>query len=632
SQDPADILFFQLADALPESSPAKNSSVGNTKPPQQPSQPPQAWPTSSPWNNAPSAPPAAPSGLPPSSSTSNVPFGPPPTGMYPSLPPGAPVPFPPPGSTCPPGAPYPPPGPAPPGQYPPPNMPFPEIPRPYGGPTEPGAPPAAVGAWGSMPTGGWGASVGGQYPAPSVPYPPPGPYSTPTQTPGAAPTVPWGAVPPGPWGPSPPGPFPPPTGSYPAPGMYPTPPNPYQVPPAPAGAPSIPGGPHVTFWESQNFSKNIATGWEKGFCVTHSLFSSQLSDALSGSNNPNPNMQPNPWGNQPGAFSGYPGAPGAFPGAPGAYPGAPGAYPGAPGAYPGAPGAYPGAPGAFPSIPGAFPGAPGTYPGAPGTCPGGIAAPGAYFGGPPGPGTFSNTPGMVPPGASGMYPAPGQPLSDREALPTAPQSGPGGFSGPLKVPFDLPLPSGLVPRLLITMTGTVNSRPDSIPLACHSEHTTGMSLQGQVRSMAQKTLGLFAMANAGGAYVVPEDVYLGPSWYPIPPHLLYCCCCCYFKCHAGDDIAFHFNPRFNENNMKVIVCNSKIQNVWGTEDRTAPRFPFEAGKSFKIQILCEADHLKVAVDDAHLMQYKHRIKELNQITKLSVSGDVTLASVMPFMI
>lgn len=52
----------------------------------------------------------------------------------------------------------------------------------------------------------------------------------------------------------------------------------------------------------------------------------------------------------------------------------------------------------------------------------------------------------------------------------------------------------------------------------------------------------------------------------------------------------------------------------------------------QIQILCEADQLKVAVDDAHLMQYKHRIKELQQITKLSISGDVTLTSVMPFMI
>lgn len=50
----------------------------------------------------------------------------------------------------------------------------------------------------------------------------------------------------------------------------------------------------------------------------------------------------------------------------------------------------------------------------------------------------------------------------------------------------------------------------------------------------------------------------------------------------GNDIAFHFNPRFKEENRKVIVCNSMFQNNWGKEERTAPRFPFEAGKPFKV--------------------------------------------------
>ncbi|KYO31315.1 MAPK-interacting and spindle-stabilizing protein-like [Alligator mississippiensis] len=71
---------FSLADALPDQSPAKASKVSNTKPSQQPGQPPQGWPASNPWNN-PSAPPAVPSGLPPNTSASNVPFGPPPTGI-----------------------------------------------------------------------------------------------------------------------------------------------------------------------------------------------------------------------------------------------------------------------------------------------------------------------------------------------------------------------------------------------------------------------------------------------------------------------------------------------------------------------------------------------------------------------
>ena len=51
----------------------------------------------------------------------------------------------------------------------------------------------------------------------------------------------------------------------------------------------------------------------------------------------------------------------------------------------------------------------------------------------------------------------------------------------------------------------------------------------------------------------------------------------------GNDIALHFNPRFNEEGRKVIVCNTMLHNTWGKEDRTAPRFPFEAGKPFKVR-------------------------------------------------
>ncbi|NXY34338.1 LEG3 protein, partial [Pomatorhinus ruficollis] len=256
-----------------------------------------------------------------------------------------------------------------------------------------------------------------------------------------------------------------------------------------------------------------------------------LSDAVGNSNNPAPCAPPAQgwpsWGNQPAA-------PGAFPG----YPGAPGAYPGAPGTYPGAPGTCPGGPGAYPAAPGAYPGAPGAYPGAPGAYPGGPAGPGAY---PGAPGAFPGAPA-----ATGPFPAPGQP----------------------SIPFELPLQAGLVPRLLITITGTVNPHPDRFALD--------------------------------------------------------------FK--RGDDVAFHFNPRFNEDHKKVIVCNSKFQNNWGTEERTAPRFPFEAGKPFKLQILCETDHFKVAVNDAHLLQYNFREKRLNEVTKLCIGGDIALTSVVPTMI
>lgn len=63
-----------------------------------------------------------------------------------------------------------------------------------------------------------------------------------------------------------------------------------------------------------------------------------------------------------------------------------------------------------------------------------------------------------------------------------------------------------------------------------------------------------------------------------------CYCLCRFSLDfkKGNDIAFHFNPRFNEDNRKVIVCNSMFHNHWGKEERAAPRFPFEAGKPFKV--------------------------------------------------
>ncbi|KFV41212.1 Galectin-3, partial [Gavia stellata] len=247
-----------------------------------------------------------------------------------------------------------------------------------------------------------------------------------------------------------------------------------------------------------------------------------LSDALTTNNNPTPCAPP------PQAGGRQPPAPGGFP----AYPGPPGTYPGAPGAYPGAPGPYPGAPGPYPGGPAGQ----GPYPGAPGA-----------------------------PAGPGPYPAPGQPPSGPGFGPPPSQGGP---APPMKVPFELPLQAGLAPRMLITITGTVNPNPNRFSLD--------------------------------------------------------------FK--KGNDIAFHFNPRFKEDNRKVIVCNSIFQNNWGQEERTAPRFPFEAGKPFKLQILCEVDHFKVAVNDAHLLRYNFREKKLNEITKLCIAGDITLTSVMPTMI
>ncbi|XP_003408709.2 galectin-3 [Loxodonta africana] len=238
-----------------------------------------------------------------------------------------------------------------------------------------------------------------------------------------------------------------------------------------------------------------------------------LNDALSGPRNPNPQGWPGSWGNQPAGPGGYPGA---------SYPGA---YPGQ-----GPPGAYPGQ------------GPPGAYPGQ--------GPPGAAYPGPPAPGAYPSGPGPYPP--PGQPPAPG-------AYPAANPFG--SSAGPLPVPYDLPFPGGIMPRMLITILGTVKPNANRIALD--------------------------------------------------------------FK--RGNDVAFHFNPRFNENNRRVIVCNTKHDNVWGREERQNV-FPFESGKPFKIQVLAESDHFKVAVNDAHLLQYNHRMRNLREINKLGISGDIILTS------
>ncbi|XP_062863505.1 galectin-3b isoform X2 [Trichomycterus rosablanca] len=94
------------------------------------------------------------------------------------------------------------------------------------------------------------------------------------------------------------------------------------------------------------------------------------------------------------------------------------------------------------------------------------------------------------------------------------------------------------------------------------------------------------------------------------------------------DIAFHFNPRFNEDGKQVIVRNTFINNIWGKEEREASSFPFVPGKPFELKILATQTEFKVAVNKSHLLEFKHRFSQLNQINRINVFSDVTLTSVL----
>ncbi|XP_023575740.1 galectin-9-like isoform X1 [Octodon degus] len=99
----------------------------------------------------------------------------------------------------------------------------------------------------------------------------------------------------------------------------------------------------------------------------------------------------------------------------------------------------------------------------------------------------------------------------------------------------------------------------------------------------------------------------------------------YINLCTDTDIAFHFNPRFDEN---TVVRNTEIQGVWGTEERSLPfNMPFRQGHSFTVAITCQAECYSVSVDGEHLLDFAYRLKDLWAIVHLEVNGDLEFSSV-----
>ncbi|XP_031684544.1 galectin-3b isoform X1 [Oncorhynchus kisutch] len=95
----------------------------------------------------------------------------------------------------------------------------------------------------------------------------------------------------------------------------------------------------------------------------------------------------------------------------------------------------------------------------------------------------------------------------------------------------------------------------------------------------------------------------------------------------GNDIAMHINPRFDDHGKKIIVRNSLIGNKWGKEERGHNHFPFTQGQPFEMKIMCTNNEFRVAVNSSHLLEFKHRIRDLDSIKHLGIYNDVTLTSV-----
>ncbi|KAJ8399510.1 hypothetical protein AAFF_G00412220 [Aldrovandia affinis] len=237
--------------------------------------------------------------------------------------------------------------------------------------------------------------------------------------------------------------------------------------------------------------------------------------------------------------------------------------------------AWPGQPPTAPQA--AWPGQPSapspSWPGQPGQ-PGQPPAPNPSWPGQPGqpgqpPAPNPSWPGQ--PGQPGQPPAPNpswpaqptQPSQPGHHPTPSPSSWPGQPGHPLTVPYSMSLPRGVNNKLLITISGQVKPHPKKITI-----------------------------------------------------NLL-----------RGKDVALHLNPRFDEGGKKVIVRNSLLGGKWGKEERALGHFPFSAGQTFEIKILCTSNEFKVAVNKAHLLEFRYRIQELNQINQLTIHDDITLTAV-----
>ncbi|XP_071323555.1 galectin-8 [Trachinotus anak] len=93
------------------------------------------------------------------------------------------------------------------------------------------------------------------------------------------------------------------------------------------------------------------------------------------------------------------------------------------------------------------------------------------------------------------------------------------------------------------------------------------------------------------------------------------------------DVAFHFNPRFRKS--PCIVCNTLQRERWGREE-ILYQMPFTVGGTFELIILVLKDKFKVAVNGAHVLEFKHRV-ELERVDTLCISGKIKVdaAGVLP---
>ncbi|KAK7103382.1 galectin-4-like [Littorina saxatilis] len=96
--------------------------------------------------------------------------------------------------------------------------------------------------------------------------------------------------------------------------------------------------------------------------------------------------------------------------------------------------------------------------------------------------------------------------------------------------------------------------------------------------------------------------------------------------HGESDYSFHFDVRINYGGVqKVVVRNTRKQGAWGDEECKVPHFPFAPSANFDMIIMATQNSFKVAVNNAHFIEYAYRMP-LKHIDTLNIDGDVRIHS------
>ncbi|XP_068608439.1 galectin-related protein A-like [Brachionichthys hirsutus] len=78
---------------------------------------------------------------------------------------------------------------------------------------------------------------------------------------------------------------------------------------------------------------------------------------------------------------------------------------------------------------------------------------------------------------------------------------------------------------------------------------------------------------------------------------------------------------------KAVQRNARLSGKWGPAENTLSYFPFAAGESFKMEIVCEHQQFRILVDGQPLCGFTHRFSPLASLTALRIFGDLQLTKV-----